>query len=699
MEPPKITPLPLRVVPRGGVARGRLYCTLHSGNATRETAARKFAGAGDLPVTFTDVCREEAFRDCFADAEGYVLTISETGAEIAASAPAGALYGATTLELLAREHGDALPCCAIADRPCRRHRGAQISYAQANVEYRGEYLRRFIRAMAELKINTIYLYLEWRYQFPSVPETHNPTYLSPDEARAICEYAKAYNVTVVPSLNVLGHTGDFLGMQAFHALGEYDPEKTDGRVGESAALCTSDPRTRKLIETVLGEITDAFDCEIIHVGGDEVPALGVCERCRAVYGDKPAGEIYVDYLCWVRDLLKARGRRMGIWSDMLLSFCRDGDPAMLAYTKKLLDHTVVFDWAYDGSHTDEIRMLSELGADLILSTSVHGCSTAAPWPGQWVNQHAYFKDGADLPIRGGLATDWIYCHGYHGAQMGPLFASAEAMMWQGATEEFARGSTADETFLAYAEQTFGPAAGRTFVDYLRLAGGGEEAILRNLRPGRMNGSVLRRSAYLDDTPLGVFIRYAHLLKGEKFSAFREAADRLYALWDAFETEARPVPELPFLKGPAILYRYFARKFAWGEALYETYDRAAALRYADPDAFRALLLGAAERLRSCRDAFDEPLAFLRRMHEELGAEQGSILRVEATRENLMTLADFLVHLADGHRPLPSFANLNAYLFNRPLTHFWAPRGDEWYAETAPFVRTDGDDGRPWGAAKW
>ena len=431
MEKLMITPYPSHVSLTGAAARGPVYCAQKFEDEMLQTAASKFAADGALPLIFTSEWQGGEYRDCFDDEEGYVLTITPAGAVVSASAPAGALYGATTLELMIRQYGENLPCGIIADKPCWRHRGAQISYAQANVDYKDEYLRHFIRAMAELKINTVYLYLEWRYQFPSIPETHNPDYISPEQAREIQKYEKKYNVTVTPALNVLGHTSDFLAMQSFHDLGEYDPAQTDSRVGSSSALCTTNPRMRKLVETMLNEVMDAFDCEIIHVGGDEVEALGLCEHCREVYGDKPKGEIYIDYLCWVRDLMKARGRRMGIWGDMLLGFCKNKDQGMLDYAKKLLDHTVIFDWAYDYAHTEEIELLSALGADMVLSTSVHGCSVAAPWPGQWVNQHDYYVDGVGKRIMGGLATDWIYCLGYHGAQMGPLFASAEAMMWQG----------------------------------------------------------------------------------------------------------------------------------------------------------------------------------------------------------------------------------------------------------------------------
>ena len=688
------TPYPAHVHLTGETARGTLWCPLPDGDEVLACAAERFARSGELPVEFAREYAGGEHRDCFYDPEGYVLEITPAGARISASASAGALYGAMTLSHIARQYGECLPCGLIADKPAWRHRGAQISYGQMNVDYREEYLRHFIRAMAELKFNAVYLYLEWRYQFPSIPETHNPAYISPAQAREIQRYAARYNVTIVPALNVLGHSGDFLAMQGMHDLGEHDAESDDGRVAYTTALCASNPRTRALVASALNDIMDAFGSEIIHVGGDEVEALGVCERCREHYRGLTKAQIYIDYFCWVRDLLAARGRRMGIWGDMLLGFLADGSEEAMAHARRLLDGTVIFDWHYDSAHTEAIELLAGAGADLVLSTSVRGSALIVPSLNQGPIQSVYFRDGFRFNARGGLDTDWIYGHGYHGAQSGPLFATGAAIMWQGSGEECARGSGTDEVCRAYAAQTYGVA--EPLLSYWRITGDAAGDILRPFRDG-LNGSYMRRSAYLDDSPLGSFIHYAPALRPGVLDGFRAAIQKAQALWDEIERTARPTPDLPFMKAPLVLYRYMAEKFAWGDELYEAYDRAAHIQYSDPDAFRALMLSAAARLRAHAPAFDEPIAFLTACHEALGLETGSILRLKATRANLFTLADFIEHLADGHRPLPSFRNMNDYLFARPLTDFWAPRSDEWYAEPAPFTRTDGDNGRERGHA--
>lgn len=623
-----------------------------------------------------------------------MINLSESGITVYSSTAAGAFYGATTIDILTRQFTSGLPAGVIADKPAWRHRGAQVSYAQMNVDYRDKYLRDFIRSMADIKVNTVYLYLEWRYQFPSIPALHNPAYISPEQARDIQRYAAAYNITIVPALNVLGHTGDFLAMQAFHDLGEYDSSAQDARVDESSTLCTSNPRTRGIISKALNDIMDAFDSEIIHVGGDEVSALGVCPRCKAAYGGMSRARIYIDYMCWVRDILKARGRRMGIWSDMLIDFLANGNKAVVEQMQRLLDHSVIFDWRYDSAHTEAIETLGRMNVDMILSTSVHGCSVGSPCLNQHINQRDYFSDGFRFKIRGGLVTDWIYGHGYHGAQIGMLYASAEALMWQGVGDEFARGTSFDQFLLDYAMQTFG--IGAPLIAYWRLAGDAQGELLRHYSAGR-SGSYMRRSAYLDDSPLGSFIHYASDINAASLAEISACVNRLDALWNEISSAARTQPFLPFMKCSLVLNRYLLRKLRWGFELYETYDRAAHIQYSDPDEFAAIMRRAAHRLRSYGDAFDEPIAYLTEARSQLGLEGGSIARLMNTKKNLALLADFIEHLSDSHRPLPAFRNMNSYLFARPLTNFWAPRSDEWYGEAAPFTRTDGDNGGEWGAA--
>ena len=130
-----ITPLPSYIALDEKTVGGQLYCTDLFADGILHNAVSRFPEKGEVPVYFVDRLETAEYTDYFSDPEGYVLYIGEDRVTVAASAPAGALYGAVTLELMVRQYGKSVPCGIIADKPCWKHRGVQISYAQANVAY------------------------------------------------------------------------------------------------------------------------------------------------------------------------------------------------------------------------------------------------------------------------------------------------------------------------------------------------------------------------------------------------------------------------------------------------------------------------------------------------------------------------------------------------------------------------------------
>ena len=89
---------------------------------------------GDCEVVFaTDISMKE---------EEYSLRIDKNGIGISASSYAGFLYGTITLQMIQKQFNAYLPCLFIQDCPVLPHRGAQVSYAQINVKYKAEWLKK-----------------------------------------------------------------------------------------------------------------------------------------------------------------------------------------------------------------------------------------------------------------------------------------------------------------------------------------------------------------------------------------------------------------------------------------------------------------------------------------------------------------------------------------------------------------------------
>lgn len=698
-----LTPYPASVREMEGICRGRLCPAFETeGSPLLETAAKmlenaRTPGAGrDIPVALASAPG--------ADPEGYLLSISGDSVTVAASAPAGWFYGVVTLCQLVRQFGGELPCLEIADQPKWRHRGAQVSYAQMNVAYRPEYLKRFLDKMAMLKINHVYLYLEWRFQFPSIPATHMEGYMTPEDAREMIRYAAARNITLVPGLNVMGHSSDLLGAEIFEELKEYDAGNQDAMVGGSSALCPSSPKTRALVEKALTDILDIFDSPVIHVGGDEVGELGICPLCAERKKEIGTAGIYLDYFCWIRDILKKRGRKMGIWCDMMAQYAGlnpyyppKEDIIPTERFLELRDSTIIYDWSYDGPAKESIDSFAQNGFEVICSTSVHGCSTATPWLGQIKNQYDYFKDGFQPGVLGGLATDWVYGLGYHGEEMGALYAAAEAMMWQGTADGFAAGTSREQFEKVAALQYYG--AGPALAAVWHQAGDPDKGVLQFF-PGQKNGSYLRKIAYLSDNPLLFYCKYSPYLRGRE-EEFHKEVEELGKLWTEAKNSVRPEEAewIGFCGCSAVLLRYLEGKYFLADRFHSLYRKAAQAQYENPEEFSSLLEQAAASLESWGTLTDEPAAFLKACAEKLGLETGSIRRLENMRRNLEKLAAFTRSLRDSRRPLPSIQNISLWLFERTGTGFWNPRSDEWYRETEEFCQPETDMGAEWGSARW
>lgn len=626
------------------------------------------------------------------DEEGYALQIQQDKVCLYASTPAGYLYGTLTLCQLMKQFPEQIPCMDIADRPKWRHRGAQVCYAQINLDYREVWLKKFIPELAAMKINTLYLYMEWRFWFEGIAATHNNHYLTPTAVKEIEAICKAYHITVVPAINVMGHTGDFLGMEAFQELKEYDAERETLLSAPASALCPNNPKTRALIAGALDNVMDAFESPIIHVGGDEVEKIGVCPRCRPIKEEKGVAYIYEDYFSWIRDHLQARGRKMGIWGDMIEHYLNEQDDFAT-----LRHNTIIYNWSYDGPARENLIALKKAGFEVICSTSTHTCSVGTLWPGQVRNQHSYFKDGFELGCLGGVVTDWINGWSMHAEHAGLNYAMAAALMWQGTDETFAEGTSREYSEAAYLFQKYGEVA-EEMAALIHLQGDPTSELLCHF-PGQKNGSYLRKAAYLSMNPMQVYMHFNQCLEGEKLIQYRQAVEKLERLWTQIVTQKDQDPWLYFQKQGVVLHRYLLERYTAIEEIVDPYREAACKQWTDQGAFEAHLTQCVQSLKAHEGMFDEPYAFICQCHEKLGLEKGSILRIEKSKENYQILYTFIEHLKEGHRPMPSLANIAHWLFESPTTGFWEARNDEWYAESEPFRRVDSDGKIEWGSARW
>ena len=269
----------------------------------------------------------------FAREEAYRLTITPKRVRIEANTPEGVFRAKTTLAQLGRP----LPCGVIIDYPRFAWRGIMLDISR---HFRDkEFILKQIDALSEVKINVLHLHLTdaagWRLEVKSHPELTAKAawrvgdtwrqwserggayegayggFLSQDDVREIVAYAAERHMTVVPEIEMPGHSRETV--YAVPGVGCKDT---------SEDLCPGKEATFELMEDVLAEVMDLFPSEYIHIGGDEAGKRDWhdcpdCRRRMQEEGLDSVEELQSYLVRRVERYLNAHGRRLIGWDEIL----------------------------------------------------------------------------------------------------------------------------------------------------------------------------------------------------------------------------------------------------------------------------------------------------------------------------------------------------------------------------------------------
>lgn len=238
--------------------------------------------------------------------EAYRLTVNNKQVTIAASTPAGVFYGIQTLRksLPVQTNGAdiTLPAVDVADAPRFGYRGMMLDCGRHFFPV--SFVKKFIDILAMHNMNVFHWHLTedqgWRLEIKSHPELtakssmrsgtvigHNATvddsiphggFYTQQEARDIVEYARQRHITVIPEIDMPGHT--LAALAAYPELGcTGGPYEVGHRWGVyKDVLCLGKESTYKFVQDVIDEVVDIFPAKYFHIGGDESPTV-MWEKC------------------------------------------------------------------------------------------------------------------------------------------------------------------------------------------------------------------------------------------------------------------------------------------------------------------------------------------------------------------------------------------------------------------------------------
>lgn len=353
MDQHSIIPIPVSVVPAAGsfTLDGKTAIVLQADPAQvqliGEYLKSSISALTGLNLNIAQEDRDNAIvlaLDASASdkEEGYRLAIMDKKVLISAPQPAGLFYGIQSLQQLIPAHGGkipgvnnqfSLPQGSIEDHPEYGYRGMMLDVARHFFSV--EDVKKLIDQIAVYKINHLHLHLSddqgWRIEIKSWPLLTTigganevgggkGGYYTQDDYTEIVRYAQSRFITIVPEIDMPGHTNSALNAYGIlnpgitvpeatavpvdrKALGvdEEDPDATPYHTGIEVGFSTLDtdsPVTYKFIDDVIREISELTPGPYFHIGGDEshvtamedyIPFIEKAQEIVTKYGKKTLG--------------------------------------------------------------------------------------------------------------------------------------------------------------------------------------------------------------------------------------------------------------------------------------------------------------------------------------------------------------------------------------------------------------------------
>ena len=335
--------------------------------------------------------------DASLGAEGYELVVSSNAVVIRAPTQAGLFYGAVTLlELLppqslsqsetspAEKIAWEIPCVKISDQPRFPWRGFMLDVSRHF--FSKEEVKQLLNAMALHKLNTFHWHLVddngWRIEIKKYPkltstgawrggvgfglDTNSTMAYGPDgryggfytqdDIREVVAYAEKLHITIVPEIEMPGHS--LAALAAYPELGSGPgPFEVPLKGGVNPGIFSpAKPEAFEFLQNVLLEVFELFPNKYIHIGGDEVPKGpwkkdAACQALMKQEGLKNEEELQSWFTRRMEKFINAHGKTLLGWSEILQG--------------GLAQNAAVMDWIGGG------REAASQGHDVVMSPTAN----------------------------------------------------------------------------------------------------------------------------------------------------------------------------------------------------------------------------------------------------------------------------------------------------------------------------------------
>lgn len=310
--------------------------------------------------------------------EGYILNISKKKIELLAEAEIGIFYGLQTLLqlMLAESPGNseskqpfAIPCCELIDKPRFKWRGMHLDVSRHFFSV--PFIKKYLDLLAFHKLNIFHWHLTddngWRIEIKKYPELTNTGawrknlehlpwnerdnsgepgngiyggFYSQEEIRDIVNYAEERFITVVPEIEMPGHTREvFAAYPQFSCTEKKLTVAPGGYWPNIDIFCAGKDETFDFLKNILSEVIELFPSPYIHIGGDEADKTRwkecpLCQKRIRAENLKDEQELQSWFIRQIAHFLHSQNKKLIGWDEIA-----EGG---------LLENSTVMCWRGDG---------------------------------------------------------------------------------------------------------------------------------------------------------------------------------------------------------------------------------------------------------------------------------------------------------------------------------------------------------------
>ena len=287
--------------------------------------------------------------------EGYKLSVAYNTIVISGKTTAGIFYGIQSLRQLlpAEIENDielTIPAVEISDNPRYAYRGMHLDVGRHFFPVAS--VKKYLDLIAMHKMNTFHWHLTedqgWRIEIKKYPKltkvggfrkgtaiglagTRNAPYTydnvpyggfyTQEEIKEVVAYAGARHITVIPEIELPGHSSAALAAypQFGNIKGPYEVAK---RWGIFTEIYAPTEETFGFLEDILHEVMALFPSKYIHIGGDEVlkkewEESAYAQKLMKREGLKNEHELQSYFIRRIEKFLNNNGRNIIGWDEIL----------------------------------------------------------------------------------------------------------------------------------------------------------------------------------------------------------------------------------------------------------------------------------------------------------------------------------------------------------------------------------------------